>query len=152
MKTKIILWPVGIILAFILFFCGITTVIIIAATHREYLVSDDYYEQEMVYQNRLESTLRARESGACIAYDPVENRIIIGIPARQRAQQCTGTIEFYRPSARFLDRDYAVESPQENPQVIDTSRLPSGLWRVKASWHAAGLDYYMEQKIVIPRK
>ena len=152
MKTKDNFWPIGIILAFVLFFAGIATVIFIAVSHREYLVSDNYYEQEIGYQDQLDSTTRARQCGASIAYDAATAQVVIGIPGAQLLQNCTGKIEFYRPTTPQLDREFPVELTALGPQTIDTSRLAAGLWKVKASWRAGGQDYYLDQRIVIAEK
>ena len=50
MKTNINLWPFSILAAFGLFFIGMASVVVIASTHREHLVSDNYYEQELKFQ------------------------------------------------------------------------------------------------------
>ena len=46
MKTKFNPWPYGIILFFVLLFCGLAGIVVIAATHRESMVSENYYEQD----------------------------------------------------------------------------------------------------------
>ena len=40
-------WPMGVIVVFVLFFIGMASVVVIAVTHRDHLVSDNYYEQEL---------------------------------------------------------------------------------------------------------
>ena len=67
MKTTRNLWPLGIFVAFGLFFAGMATVVVIASTHREHLVSANYYEQELKFQRRIDSAERAQKSGAAIA-------------------------------------------------------------------------------------
>ena|SRR5271167_3758839 len=152
MKTNQTFWPYGIIFAFVLFFCGIAAVIVIAVTHREYLVSDNYYDQEIGYQKQMDSAARALESGASISYNPVSSQVIIGIPGAQLTQNCTGKVEFYRPSAPQLDREFPLAAPALGPQIIDASHLAAGLWRVQASWRAGGQDYYLDQRIVIAER
>lgn len=139
-------------LTFVLFFCGIATVIGIAVTHREYLVSDNYYDQEIGYQNQLDSAARARQCGASITFDAVNSRVAIGIPGVQLAQNCTGKVQFYRPSAPQLDREFPLAAPAHGSQIIDASHLAAGLWQVKASWRAGGQDYYLNQRIVIAER
>jgi nitrogen fixation protein FixH len=137
---------------FTLFFIGIATVVFIATTHREYLVSDNYYEREIGYQNQMDSAARARECGASLTYDPATTRVVISIPGAQFFQNCTGKIEFYRPSSPELDREYPLDASAHGPQTIDASRLAAGLWKVKATWRAGGQDYYLDQRIVVAEK
>ena len=152
MKTKINLWPYGILLTFFLFFCGIAAVIAIAVTHQETLVSDHYYEQEIDYQKQIDDTARAQQSGATIVYHAATAQIVIGIPGTQRAQPCAGRIEFYRPSSPELDRVFPLAANPSAPQTIDASKLAAGLWKVSATWQAGGQDYHLEQRIVIGEK
>jgi hypothetical protein len=152
MKMNNNLWPQGIIVTFVLFFSGIATVITIAVTHREYLVNDSYYEQEVGYQSRIDSTARARVAGATITYDAVDAQVIIGIPGAQPPQKCSGTIQLYRPSTPALDREYPLEPPAAGSQIIDTSKLAAGPWKVEVAWNTGGRDYYLDQRIVIAEK
>jgi nitrogen fixation protein FixH len=152
MKTTPNLWPYGILAAFVLFFGGIVAVIFIAVTHHESLVSDNYYDQEIDYQKRIDGTVRAEESGASIAYNAATAQVVIGIPAAQRAQRCTGRIDFYRPSSSDLDCEFPLESNPAAPQTIDASKLAAGLWKVSANWRAGGEDYHLDQRIVIAEK
>ncbi len=152
MKTKTNLWPYGILLTFFLFFCGIAAVIAIAVTHQETLVSDNYYEQEIDYQKQIDGTARAQASGATITYHVATAQVVIAIPEAQRAQHCTGRIDFYRPSSPALDREFPLESNPSAPQTIDASKLASGLWKVSATWQAGGQDYHLDQRIVVAEK
>ncbi|MGC9940833.1 MAG: FixH family protein [Verrucomicrobiota bacterium] len=152
MKINNNFWPHGIIVTFILFFSGIVAVIAIAVTHREYLVNDNYYDQEIGYQGQIDSAARGRASGATITYDATTAHVIIGIPGVQPAQNCSGKIQFYRPSAPSLDREFPLTSLTDGAQIIDTSKLTAGLWKVEVAWKTGGQDYYVDQKIVIAEK
>ena len=61
MKAKRNFWPFGIIAAFVIFISGTVGLIVMAATQKEDLVSDHYYEQELQYQNRVDSMGRQRQ-------------------------------------------------------------------------------------------
>jgi hypothetical protein len=152
MKPNRNLWPLGIIVTFVLFFCGIATVIVIAATHPETLVSGNYYEQEMNFQNQIDGIARAQKSGAAIACDAANGLVMITVPAAQLAQKFSGTIELYRAAAPDLDREFRLEPRADGTQMLDVSRLAAGPWRVRAAWTAGGQCYFLEQKILIAPK
>jgi hypothetical protein len=149
MKTTRNLWPLGLVVTFVLFFCGMATVVFIAATHREDLVSDNYYEQELKYQNQIDASARAQKSGAAIACDSAETAVVIRLPAAQMAQNLSGTIEFYRPSAPGLDRELPLTPRADGTQTLDVSKFAAGLWRVRVKWVAAGENYFLERKITV---
>jgi hypothetical protein len=149
MKTEFNPWPYGIVAFFILLFCGITTVVVIAATHQETLVTDNYYEQELKFQQQMDSAARARQCGARVQLEPAAGKLLVAVPAPQLAQRLSGTIQFYRPSAPDLDRVVALAPGADGSQLVDISRLAGGLWHVRVKWNAGGQDYFLEQKLTL---
>lgn len=152
MKPSRNLWPLGLVITFVLFFSGLATVIVIASTHRESLVSDNYYEQELKFQDQIDAAARAKTAGASLQFDPAAGRLAIALPAAQLTQKLSGHIELYRPSAPELDRQFQLAPRADGTQILDLSRLAAGLWRVRVSWSAGGQDYFLNQKIVIAAK
>ena len=149
MKTTLNLWPYGIITAFVFLFCGIITVIIIAFTHRETLVSENYYDQEMTFQNQIDDSARAQKSGAAISSNAAGGSLVISVPVAQLAQKLAGTIQLYRPSDPNLDQTIQLAPRADGTQSLDASKLAAGLWRVRVKWNAGGQDYFLEQKITV---
>jgi len=151
MKEPKNLWPLGIILTFVIFISGTIGLVVMASTQRVDLVNANYYEQEIKYQSRIDSLSRARQLGtnASIAYEASHKRIVITLPAEQAPGGISGTIELYRPSMAGLDRQFPMDMKYSNVQSIDASNLESGLWRVRASWNVNNTDFSLDQKIVI---
>ena len=149
MKTTRNLWPLGIFVAFGLFFAGMATVVVIASTHREHLVSANYYEQELKFQGRIDSAERAQKSGAAIAYDSSSSSVVVTLPVSQLAQKFSGVIELFRPSEPKLDREFHLVPKADGTQTLDVSKLAAGLWLLRVKWSADGQDYFLEQKIKI---
>ena len=151
MKLTRNLWPLGIIAAFVFLFSGIATVITIAATHRETLVSENYYENELKFQTQIDGAARAKEAGAKLTYDAAGGRILITVPVAQLAQKFSGTINLYRPSSSALDREFLLEPGKEGTQTLNVSALAAGPWRVRAAWKSGGQDYFLELKFVVSK-
>jgi hypothetical protein len=149
MKTPFNPWPYGIGAFFILLFCGMTTVVVIAATHQESLVTDNYYEQELKFQDQMDSAARARKCDARVQLEPAAGKLLVAVPAPQLAQRFSGTIQFYRPSAPELDRSVALAPGADGSQLVDVSRLAGGLWYVRVKWSAGGQDYFLEEKLIL---
>ena len=149
MKATRNLWPLGIFTVFGLFFAGMASVVLIAATHREHLVNDNYYEQELKFQGQIDSVERAKKSGATIAYDAANRAIVIALPAAQLAQKLSGTVELYRPAEPKLDQGFPLEPRADGTQTLNVSRLAAGLWLVRIKWNAGGESFFLEQKIKI---
>jgi len=149
MKTKFNPWPYGIILSFVLLFCGLAVVVVIVATHREHLVSENYYEQELKFQDRIDAAALAQKSGASVRLDAATGKILATVPLAQLNQKFTGKISFYRPNAPELDREAAFAPGADGTQTFDTAGLAAGAWHVRVSWNAGGQDYFLEEKIAL---
>jgi hypothetical protein len=147
MKTTRNLWPYGIIVMFALFFAGMAGVVVVASTHPEYLVSGNYYEQELKYQGQIDAVARAQKSGAAIV--SANDFVTVTLPAGQLAQKLSGSVELYRPSASELDREFPLTPKAGGSQTLDVSRFTPGLWVVHVRWNAGGQDYFLEKKITV---
>jgi nitrogen fixation protein FixH len=152
MKTNRNLWPLGICVVFALFFIGMAIVVVIAATHRDHLVSDNYYEQELKFQSRIDSATRTQKSGAAIRYDTATGCVVIALPVAQLVQKFSGTIELYRPAEAKLDREFLLSPQADGSQTLNVSKLAAGLWLARVKWNAGGENYFFEQKITIAGK
>jgi hypothetical protein len=152
MKPNRNFWPWGIVIFFVLFASGMAVVIAIAASHRDPLVSENYYEQELKYQNQIDSAARTKNSGASVALDTAGNSLVVTLPPAMAAQKISGGIELYRPSAPELDRWFPLQPQAGGVQKVDVSQLASGLWVARVKWSAGGQDYFLEQKITVAGK
>lgn len=149
MKTKLNPWPLGIVLTFAIFIAGLATAVAICATHRDHLVSSNYYEQELRYQSQIDSAALAEKSGAKITFNPAAGKVAVALPVAQLAQNFCGKIELYRPAAPELDRELPLAPDRLGAQTLDVSKLAAGSWVVRARWTAGGQSYFLEQKIKI---
>ena len=152
MKTNRNLWPLGIFITFGLFFAGMATVVGIASTHREDLVNQNYYEQELKYQEHIDGAGRAQAAGATIVGDAANGKIVVAVPPVQLAQKFSGTVTFYRANDPKLDREFALEPGADGTQAFDAAKLAAGPWQVRAAWTANGQGYFLEEKIVVASK
>lgn len=152
MKTNRNLWPLGVIGAFVLFFVGMATVVVIASTHRDHLVTDNYYEQELRFQSQIDSADRANKSGATVVYDSAAGQAVITLPVRQLAEKFSGTVELYRASEPKLDREFRLEPKADGRQNLDVSQLKPGPWLVRVAWKSGDDAFYLEQKFTVAAK
>jgi len=149
MKTTRNLWPLGIFVTFSLFFAGMASVVVIAATHRDSLVNANYYEQELKFQGQIDAAARGQQSGATII--SANDVVTVSLPAAS-LPKISGTVALYRPSAPELDREFPLTLKAGGTQTLDVSKLAAGLWRVRVKWNAGGQDYFLEQKITVTGK
>ncbi|HEY9509115.1 MAG TPA: FixH family protein [Verrucomicrobiae bacterium] len=146
------LWPWGIVLTFVIFISGTAGLIVLACQQNSDLVSANYYEDEVRFQTQIDRLQRARNltSPAEIRYDAARREIIFTLPAEQVRTETHGNIQLYRPSAAGLDRSINLQPDAAGSQSLDAKALLPGLWEVRVLWTVNGLDYRVDQKIIIP--
>jgi hypothetical protein len=149
MKTKRNLWPLGILSAFVMFFGGMTAAVTIAVTHGDSLVSANYYERELRYQNQIDAAEHAERSGANIRVDATAGKMLVAVPPEQVKHNLRGRISFYRANAPELDREFDFAPGSDGRQSFDSANFAPGSWRVRVSWQSGGQDYYLEQKVTL---
>ena len=152
MKTSRNPWPWGIAIFFVLIFVALMGVVVIAVSHRDSLVSENYYEQELKYQTQIDSAARTKDSGASVVLDAANNLLKVTLPMRQMSQKITGYIELYRPSAPDLDQHYLVAPQADGTQTLDVAKLTPGLWVARVCWQAGSDEYFLEQKITVAER
>ena len=146
-------WPVAIIAFFALFISATLGLVIFTSFHRMELVSKDYYEQEIKYQDQIERLNRTQRirSRVALSYDPVKQQITITMPPEHTRRHVEGRIHFYRPSAAGLDREVKLECGTDGLQVVNAANLRPGLWKVRVFWTAGRKNFY-DQMVVINQK
>ena len=154
MNTSRNLWPIGIVVTFVLFFIGTVGLVVMAFSQKVDLVSADYYEQELKFQGRIDRVERTRHAAtqATVAYDAASRCITVSLPPEQARLEVWGSIELYRPSAAGMDRAHRFKPDANGTQRLDASAMAPGLWRVRVTWTAAKENYYLDQKVVVGPK
>ena len=145
------LWPYGIIAVFAVFIPATIGLIIMACSHKEELVSANYYEQEIKFQAQMERLARTQQLGpqAGVAYDAAARSLSITLPADHVRREATGHIELYRASAAGLDRQVKLQPNASGLQTLDTSGFPAGPWKVRVSWKVGSEDFLIEKNVVL---
>lgn len=118
------------------------------------LVTDNYYEQELVYQQQIDRINRtnALSSPLAIAFDKLDQQIEIAFPGDQDLTALGGTITLFRPSNARYDQQLAVQIDDFGRQYIPTDKLMPGLWKVKVDWKIGEREYYSEDIVVVEKR
>lgn len=146
-------WPWAIIATFVLFLSGTLTLVVVACSHHLDLVSPDYYEQEIRFQNHLNRVRNTSELKRAVAIrlDPATRRLLIALPTEQTGKVTTGQVHLYRPSSAGLDQKIALNTNPSGEQSLDASHLLPGHWKVRVTWTCDGRDYFTEQSIMLQK-
>ena len=119
--------------------------------HKVDLVADDYYKQEIEYQDQIDKMANAKSLKEPIAFkfSAAQRTVSVGFPIAHLQQGLKGNIHFYRPSDSDLDKQFAIKTNEGGEQVISIGSLQKGLWKIKISWTAGNKAYYDEKVITL---
>jgi len=139
-------WGKGIALTIIGFVVLIVTMVVISVRMDGIeLVTENYYEEEIKYQDRIDESNSAEELGReVISYDTQSKVIELDLP-----NGTIGSLQLFRPSDSSLDQTIKVEVTHSGKTAVPVEQLKSGYWKVQLNWSENGVQHYQEKKITI---
>jgi nitrogen fixation protein FixH len=150
-KTSRNPWPIVLVAYFAVFITFIVVFIVFASRQKVDLVSHDYYDDEVRYQNQIDRVNRTQALGspAEVTYDAMQQLLTITLPAAHARQQASGRVHFYRPSDASLDEEMKLAVNAAGVQQWDAKQLKAGLWKVRVEWTFEGEGFLVDKLIVI---
>jgi hypothetical protein len=137
-------WGKGILLAIIGFVIIIITMVVISVRMDGIeLVTENYYEEEIKFQDQIDkenSTLKLNRE--VMNYDPLSKTLQVNLPPG-----AIGKLQLFRPSDSNLDQNMNFTSNEDGLTSISMSDLKTGYWKFQLNWTEEGKDYYQEKKI-----
>ncbi|MDD3722090.1 MAG: FixH family protein [Lutibacter sp.] len=149
MKFKIS-WPTGIILAlsaFIIFILSFVYKATFMSQYDHHLVSDDYYKDEMNYQQEINKLNKAAALKEDVRLSKVSDGLLVKFPTEFDAEKITGTISFQRPSNDKIDFQLPIKLIASD-YLISKENLVEGRWNVKIEWTINGITYLFKEKLM----
>ncbi len=143
-------WGTGIVLAFIAFISFIMYFIISMNTNDKYahdLVTEDYYAQELEYQNDINKESNAKNLTENISWKKTKEGVTIIFPKALKAENISGKVFLYRPSNKQLDFEIQISLSNHNLLIPDKSLL-DGRWNIKVDWQYNGESYMYKEDLI----
>lgn len=140
-------WGTKIALSFVLFGAFILYMVFQAFQEDFDLVSETYYQDELVYQERIQEKANLLKSGAEIAISDTGSSILFEFPDSFTGAE--GKIYFYHPSRKIFDKTFPITLGEENKQTIDRSNLVKGRYKVRVNWEVGDQAYYQEKELYL---
>ncbi len=136
-------WGHGIVIFSAAFMSMILYFVISSVSYDSELVSEDYYEQEIAYQDRIDKKRNASEEKINISQNVAGLQIVFPSSVDK------GIVRFFRPSNKELDFQKEIQLDSNFQQQISLDNTKPGLWRIKLDWQKGDKDFYYEESIVI---
>lgn len=136
-------WGTGITIAMIAFMIFILSFVYKSLALDEYqheLVSEDYYKEELHYQEEIDKLNNAGTLLQDISIKNSNQGIHIRFPDDLDESKITGEISFKRLSNQKLDFTETIEL-SDHEQIIPAEKLVSGKWIIKIDWQTDEKEY-----------
>lgn len=142
-------WGTGIFIVITFIFLGVIGFFIFSAHLDINLVESNYYEKELVYEERISHMRNAGNLHEKVVVQQQAGAIVIQFPDTARNSGITGTIWFYRPSDEGKDFTVPIRLDDSLRQVIDKKGTFPGKYLVKIDWIMAQVPYYQEEVLIL---
>jgi len=142
-------WGTGIVLAFIGFISFILYFVINMSTDKRYkhdLVTEDYYKQELEYQNDINKEENAKTLKENLNWKRTTEGLVIEFPKDLDIKNITGKVFLYRPSNKQFDFEMPISLSNHNLLIPDNSLL-DGRWNIKVDWKYKKVLYLYKKDI-----
>ncbi|MCX7743396.1 MAG: FixH family protein [Flavobacteriales bacterium] len=145
-------WGKGITITIILFVSFIMYLVFTCMKQTDInLVSADYYEQEVAYQQVIDKKNNLEKLGGKPVVSVLSpHQLVVDMSELSSWDHSEGNIYMFRPSNPSLDQQFNLSLDQNGKQVLTMNQLASGKWIAKISWSRLGTEYYYEQTVMVP--
>ena len=136
-----------IVVSFVLFAAFIGTLVVVCLREDISLVSKDYYQEELVYEDqiqRLNNVAALKEKPVISVVDHMVQVEFSQFNTIEHAE-----LEIFCPSNASMDRKFLVKSSDQPVQFFKLDPLQKGMHRAKLQWEMNGKEFYLEEVIYI---
>ena len=146
MKIKIN-WGTAMVIVMVLFMVFILQFLyrsIAIDKYEHHLVSEDYYKDELYYQNEIDKVNNASKLVQNVKAVRVKEGILVTFPDDMDETKITGKIYLQRPSDKRLDFVKEIEL-SNHEMLIREDKLINGKWNLKIDWVHNGHEYLLKE-------
>ena len=111
------------------------------------LVTEDYYEKELVYGEEIKKRQNADTMKVPIKILQEQKNLVVVFP--EYVKDIKGKIILYKPDNSKLDSEFPLQLDDHNRQVIESSFIIPGRWNVSVEWQSGGVPYLVEEKMTL---
>ena len=141
-------WGNKLLLVFVAFTALISTLVYKAVNTKFDLVSDDYYNDELKYQQTIDGINNANKLSV-VAITENATSVVIQLPNEMKGLKVEGEAWFYCKTNAALDKRIALDLNENAQQVVEKTAMAKAIYTLKLSWKAGGKQYYSEQEVIV---
>lgn len=137
-----------IVILYLSFVALIVTLVVMCFKQDVELVSADYYDQEIKFQDKIDASNNEKQLKHSIEHLVSKDEIILKADSVLLSKDFSGTITFFRPSDSKMDKEYKMDF-RNSEQVINSKALRHGTYKLQLSWTNDRKQYFKEEVIFI---
>ncbi|HEV8270455.1 MAG TPA: FixH family protein [Chitinophagaceae bacterium] len=139
-------WGYKITFVYIAFVVGMGFLVFKASSQKFDLVTKDYYDQELKYQQVIDQAANSSRLSAPVTVERDEGELKISFPDEMKNRK--KMVDFYLYYAADAKKDFRKSFELNENETVQA--LPvgmKGMYELKLSWEAEGVKYYFERKL-----
>jgi hypothetical protein len=141
-------WGSGIAIGFSCFVIFMSALVIESFRQNFDLVHEDYYGEELKYQDRINRGMQSSGLTGKVTYELSATEIVINFPEEIKKENISGEVLFFRPSDKKMDVKSYIHL-NDGRQHFQLNQFSKGLYKMQINWEAAGTKYYNEETIIL---
>lgn len=141
-------WGLKIVLLYGGFVVLIMTLVIASSKQNVDLVSDDYYEQELAYQDVIDASKNQSVLSSPLSIHADESALTIEFPKEHTQQSIKGNVHFYSPINELWDKKIDIDT-KDGSLIVAREELVNTRYKVKVNWKVNDKNYYQESEITL---
>ena len=140
-------WGTGIFIFYTAFVVFILALVFRTSQERIDLVTDDYYQQELEYQNIIRKKDNASNLDPALTYSIDKMNVTFYFPPSQEG--ILGGVKIYRASNKTFDKEFEIDLNDQNQMIVSMDDSPLGLYKMMVTWESDSIGFYVEEDIYL---
>jgi hypothetical protein len=141
-------WGTGIAIFIWMFIIFILSFVFTAAYTHTDLYAEDYYQQELDYQNTIDAKQNAKSFDDEVYLSQGTQSIVVHLPENIDWKNTEGSVHLYRANDASQDKTYKITT-ENSKMIIPKNDLTNGKFYVKIAWQNEEKNYLITKEIVL---
>lgn len=142
-------WGKGLALVMIAFAGMLAYFLVLAAQNPEPLIAENYYAQELRFQERIDASSRAMALSGAVKMDAARDRVAVTFPEGVKDKAIAGTLLLLHAQENSEDRSVVIRTVA-NGHFEAAIALRAGRYLAQLEWTADTTKYYSEAQLMVP--
>jgi len=143
-------WGHGISIFLVIFIIITVSGVVYISTNKAFdneLVSENYYEDELKFQDEIDKVNNAAKLDTKLIYRTSKEGLLITFPSDFDYDKVTGIIKMNRPSKKILDFTVPIKLDENFQILIPAEKAIQGKWKLVIDWNVGDEKFMYKANI-----